>query len=111
MSITDDEAWKPSKRSACTKGLSRRWSPPRPGPCAENDARKPGKRAATVVNLSGRGDKDIFTVHDILKLEGKSDGTLRISVCPVEGAQEGAFVPFVTLGDPGIEQSLKLSTR
>ncbi|MBN6334834.1 tryptophan synthase subunit beta, partial [Escherichia coli] len=24
-----------------------------------------------VVNLSGRGDKDIFTVHDILKVRGE----------------------------------------
>ncbi|EPY6227481.1 tryptophan synthase subunit beta, partial [Shigella sonnei] len=24
-----------------------------------------------VVNLSGRGDKDIFTVHDILKARGE----------------------------------------
>ncbi len=54
--------WKPSKRSACTKGLSRAGVLPRPGPCAENDARKPGKEQLLVVNLSGRGDKDIFTV-------------------------------------------------
>ncbi len=42
VSITDDEPLKPSKRCACTKGSSRRWNLPRPGPCVENDARKPG---------------------------------------------------------------------
>ncbi|SPX10439.1 tryptophan synthase alpha chain [Escherichia coli] len=68
----------------------------------------PDKEQLLVVNLSGRGDKDIFTVHDILKARGKSDGTLRISVCPVEGAQRRRIRSFVTLGDPGIEQSLKI---
>ncbi len=28
----------------------------------------------------------------------------------LKARQEGAFVPFVTLGDPGPEQSLKIST-
>ncbi|SFU84850.1 tryptophan synthase subunit beta [Xenorhabdus koppenhoeferi] len=36
----------------------------------------PDKEQLLIVNLSGRGDKDIFTVHDILKSRGKSDGTL-----------------------------------
>ncbi|CUX96620.1 tryptophan synthase subunit beta [Candidatus Doolittlea endobia] len=31
---------------------------------------EPGKAQILVVNLSGRGDKDIFTVHDILKAKG-----------------------------------------
>lgn len=39
--------------------------------CAENDERKPEKEQLLVVNLSGRGDKDIFTVHDILKARGE----------------------------------------
>lgn len=39
--------WKPSKRCACTKDHPGAGVLPRPGPCAENDARKPGKRAAT----------------------------------------------------------------
>ncbi|MGR5488565.1 tryptophan synthase subunit beta, partial [Vibrio alfacsensis] len=30
----------------------------------------PEKEQLLVVNLSGRGDKDIFTVHDILKEKG-----------------------------------------
>ena len=52
------------------KGSSRRWSLPRAGARAENDEGKPGKEQLLVVNLSGRGDKDIFTVHDILKARG-----------------------------------------
>ena len=31
----------------------------------------PEKEQLLVVNLSGRGDKDIFTVHDILKARGE----------------------------------------
>ncbi|GAM72426.1 tryptophan synthase beta chain [Vibrio sp. JCM 19236] len=31
----------------------------------------PEKEQLLVVNLSGRGDKDIFTVHDILKEKGE----------------------------------------
>ncbi|RWU60221.1 tryptophan synthase subunit beta, partial [Salmonella enterica subsp. enterica serovar Typhimurium] len=32
---------------------------------------QPEKEQLLVVNLSGRGDKDIFTVHDILKARGE----------------------------------------
>ncbi len=47
VSITDDEASKPLKRFACMKDHPGAGILPRPGPCAENDARKSGKRAAT----------------------------------------------------------------
>ncbi len=55
---------KPSKRCACTKGHPGAGILPRPGPCVENDARNPDKEQLLVVNLSGRGDKDIspFTI-------------------------------------------------
>ncbi len=33
-------------------------------------ADEPQKEQLLVVNLSGRGDKDIFTVHDILTAKG-----------------------------------------
>lgn len=39
--------WKPLKRFACMKDHPGAGILPRPGPCAENDARKSGKRAAT----------------------------------------------------------------
>jgi tryptophan synthase beta chain len=32
---------------------------------------EPEKEQLIVVNLSGRGDKDIFTVHDILTAQGE----------------------------------------
>lgn len=32
---------------------------------------QPEKEQLLVVNLSGRGDKDIFTVHDILQSRGE----------------------------------------
>ena len=31
----------------------------------------PTKEQLLIVNLSGRGDKDIFTVYDILKAKGE----------------------------------------
>ncbi|QCI21579.1 tryptophan synthase subunit beta [Buchnera aphidicola (Hyadaphis tataricae)] len=36
----------------------------------------PEKKQIFIVNLSGRGDKDIFTVHDALKKQGKTDETI-----------------------------------
>ncbi len=87
---------KPSKRCACTKGSSRRWNPPHALAHALKMMREnPDKERLLVVNLSGRGDKDIFTVHDILKARGEIwIGTLRISVCPVEGAQRRRIRSF-----------------
>ncbi|QNS01973.1 MAG: tryptophan synthase subunit beta [Buchnera aphidicola (Pentalonia nigronervosa)] len=36
----------------------------------------PQKKQIFLVNLSGRGDKDIFTIHDILKNKEKHDGSI-----------------------------------
>lgn len=36
----------------------------------------PEKEQILIVNLSGRGDKDIFTVHDILKNRKKNNESL-----------------------------------
>lgn len=71
VSITDDEALDAFKALSATKGLSGAGVLSRSGPRAEDDAREPGKEQLLVVNLSGRGDKDIFTVHDILKARGE----------------------------------------
>ena len=38
---------------------------------ALREAPKLSKDVKVVVNVSGRGDKDIFTVHDILKARGE----------------------------------------
>jgi tryptophan synthase beta chain len=76
VSITDDEALEAFK-TLCHEGII---------PALESShalahalkmiKENPEKEQLLVVNLSGRGDKDIFTVHDIRKHEGKSDGTL-----------------------------------
>lgn len=47
VSITDDEALEAFKTLCLHEGSSGAGILPRHGPCAENDARKPGKRAAT----------------------------------------------------------------
>ena len=96
VSITDDEALEAFKTLCLHEGII---------PALESShalahalkmmRENPEKEQLLVVNLSGRGDKDIFTVHDTFgKLEGKSDGTLRISVCPVEGAQRRRIRSF-----------------
>ncbi len=64
--------WKPLKRSVCIEGII---------PALESShalahalkmmRENPEKEQLLVVNLSGRGDKDIFTVHDILKARGE----------------------------------------
>ncbi len=64
--------WTRLKRFPATKGLSRRWSPLNALAHALKMMReKMEKEQLLVVNLSGRGDKDIFTVHDILKARGE----------------------------------------
>lgn len=72
VSITDDEALDAFKKLCRNEGII---------PALESshalayalklaDA-EPQKEQILVVNLSGRGDKDIFTVHDILKQRGE----------------------------------------
>ncbi len=71
VSITDDEALDAFKALSRHEGIIPALESSHAGPRAEDDARKPGKEQLLVVNLSGRGDKDIFTVHDILKARGE----------------------------------------
>lgn len=40
----------------------------------------PTKKQTFIVNLSGRGDKDIFTIHDILKKKEKNNGSISENV-------------------------------
>jgi tryptophan synthase beta subunit len=63
--------WKPLKRCAAAKGSSRRWSLRALAHALKMMKENPEKEQLLVVNLSGRGDKDIFTVHDILKARGE----------------------------------------
>ncbi len=72
VSITDDEALDAFKQLSRHEGII---------PALESShalahalkmiKAKPEKEQILVVNLSGRGDKDIFTVHDILKARGE----------------------------------------
>jgi tryptophan synthase beta chain len=71
VSVTDDEALDAFKALSCNEGII---------PALESShalahalkmiTASPEKEQLLVVNLSGRGDKDIFTVHDILKARG-----------------------------------------
>lgn len=72
VSVTDDEALDAFKQLSRSEGII---------PALESShalayalkmiAAEPEKEQILVVNLSGRGDKDIFTVHDILKERGE----------------------------------------
>jgi len=72
VSITDDEALEAFKELSRHEGII---------PALESShalahalkmiKAEPEKEQILVVNLSGRGDKDIFTVHDILKARGE----------------------------------------
>ncbi|MBR7459782.1 tryptophan synthase subunit beta, partial [Klebsiella quasipneumoniae] len=72
VSITDDEAVGAFMVLSCCEGIM---------PVLESShalahalkmmRENPEKEQLLVVNLSGRGDKDIFTVHDILKARGE----------------------------------------
>lgn len=72
VSITDDEALEAFKELSRHEGII---------PALESShalayalkmiEQEPQKDQILVVNLSGRGDKDIFTVHDILKARGE----------------------------------------
>lgn len=72
VSITDDEALDAFKTLSRKEGII---------PALESShalaqglkmvRQQPDKEQLLVVNLSGRGDKDIFTVHDILKARGE----------------------------------------
>jgi len=72
VSITDDEALEAFKALSRHEGII---------PALESShalahalkliRQEPEKEQILIVNLSGRGDKDIFTVHDILKARGE----------------------------------------
>ncbi|QWA08939.1 tryptophan synthase subunit beta [Sodalis ligni] len=72
VSVTDDEALEAFKELSRHEGII---------PALESShalahalkmiRAEPEKEQILVVNLSGRGDKDIFTVHDILKARGE----------------------------------------
>ena len=72
VSITDDEALEAFKTLCRNEGII-------PAPESSHALahalkmmkENPEKEQLLVVNLSGRGDKDIFTVHDILKARGE----------------------------------------
>jgi tryptophan synthase beta chain len=71
VSVTDDEALDAFNALSCNEGII----PALESSHALAHALKmikasPEKEQLLVVNLSGRGDKDIFTVHDILKARG-----------------------------------------
>ncbi|MGI3428339.1 tryptophan synthase subunit beta [Providencia stuartii] len=72
VSITDDEALAAFKLLSRKEGIIPALESSHALAYALKLAEKePNKEQLLIVNLSGRGDKDIFTVHDILKSKGE----------------------------------------
>ena len=72
VSITDDEALEAFKTLCLHEGIIPALESSHALAHALKMMREaPEKEQLLVVNLSGRGDKDIFTVHDILKARGE----------------------------------------
>jgi tryptophan synthase beta chain len=72
VSITDDEALEAFKALSRHEGIIPALESSHALAHALRMIREtPQKEQILVVNLSGRGDKDIFTVHDILKARGE----------------------------------------
>lgn len=72
VSITDDEALNAFKLLSRKEGIIPALESSHALAYALKMAEKePNKEQLLIVNLSGRGDKDIFTVHDILKSKGE----------------------------------------
>lgn len=111
VSITDDEALEAFKTLCRHEGII---------PALESShalahalkmmREQPEKEQLLVVNLSGRGDKDIFIYRTRYPESARGNLMERYEnlFAQLNDRREGAFVPFVTLGDPGIEQSLKI---
>lgn len=71
-SATDDEALNAFQQLAKTEGIIPALESAHALAYAVKQAyAEPDKEQLLVVNLSGRGDKDIFTVHDILQQKGE----------------------------------------
>ncbi|SDK01414.1 tryptophan synthase, beta chain [Ferrimonas sediminum] len=71
LSITDDEALEAFQKLASSEGIIPALESAHALAMAHKLALEATDDTLMVVNLSGRGDKDIFTVHEILQQEGK----------------------------------------
>ena len=65
LSATDDEALDAFQLCPSSKASSRRWSRPTRSPRCSSSRRKSRRITLMVINLCGRGDKDIFSVAGI----------------------------------------------
>ena len=72
VSITDDEALDAFKELSRHEGIIPALESSHALAYAMKMIKKnPDKEQLLIVNLSGRGDKDIFTVYDVLKAKGE----------------------------------------
>ena len=101
--------WRRSSSPRGSKASSRRWNPRMPSPMLIKLAPTMGKDQIVIVNLSGRGDKD---VHTVAKHAGHGDliMTTRIDRRFAKLKAEGrpALVTYFMGGDPDYETSLSI---
>lgn len=76
VSVTDDEALEAFQELARTEGIIPALESAHAIAWVVREARKdPNATRHVIVNLSGRGDKDIFTVNDILTARGENEAS------------------------------------
>ena len=109
LSATDDEALEalPALRAAGGHhpGAGVR---PRPGPRWPSVAARASARTGSIVlNLSGRGDKDLATVAEHLGTQALTVDRLDARFAALKAEGRAAFVAYVMAGDPDAETSLR----
>ena len=76
--------------------------------CAVEVARTMPKGSSVIVNLSGRGDKDVAQVAE---MEGSSMSRIAGTFERLAKESSGAYIPYVCAGDPDAEFTVSLATR
>ena len=109
LSATDDEALDAFQLLSRLEGIIPALEPAHAIAKVMELAPKRPKDHLMVVNLSGRGDKDVPQVGDILKGEEDSDHPHRRALRRAEEARAArAFVTFLMAGDPDPATSLDI---
>ena len=93
---------------ASSRASSRRWSRRMRWPRCSSSRRQKPKDHLMVMNMCGRGDKDIFTVADHLGSMERMTTRIDRRFAALAAERRAGLVTFVTAGDPDPETSLAI---
>ena len=96
--------WRVSNSSPAPRELFRPWNPPTPSAYAAKMAGSLDKDQIMIINLSGRGDKDLQIVMNALGVKLMS----RIAAVFRKPGHK-ALIPYITVGYPDLESYLESS--